>query len=66
LTLEKSIWAEFCDEQELISDGGRQGKVPRALFEQIQFFPGSEQNKKRMDIVFLVGERNRYIEQFGQ
>ena len=52
---EKSIWANFCDEQDLVMMGGRQVNS-RAYLSRFNF-SGSEQNKKVASL--SGGERNR-------
>ena len=51
----KSIWSNFCDEQELITVGGREVNS-RAYLSRFNF-SGSEQNKKVSSL--SGGERNR-------
>ena len=52
---EKSIWSNFCDEQDLVMMGGRQVNS-RAYLSRFNF-SGSEQNKKVASL--SGGERNR-------
>ena len=55
IDLQKSIWSNFCDEQDLIRVGGREVNS-RAYLSRFNF-SGSEQNKKVSSL--SGGERNR-------